>query len=115
MNTILVVVLLIASFFIDDDCHHSCGSYNRNPNLAWMIVIPIVLVCAFLLYGYHSTYTEAPPKRVFISDVDGSKDSAAVAKVAPAAHKTAVKASSAAHKVAAKTHASEHKIAHHAN
>ncbi len=114
MELIFCLAILVASFFFDDDCHHHhCGnSWGQNYSMGWMIAIPLLLVGAVLIYGYHSAYQDSGPKRVFISDVDGSKGS--VAKSNPVAQKAVAKAHSS-HKTAQKPHSTtHHQLAHQA-
>lgn len=110
MEIIFWILVIIASFFFDDHCHHHhCDSgYN---NFGWMMIaIPVLIVGAIVLIGLNSVSTEPAPKRVFISDVDGSKDSVVAAKPSPA-HKSVAKVASTQKKPHSMTH---RELAHHA-
>ncbi len=98
------------SWFHDrDNCYECEGNH-----LGFMVVFPIVLILAFLFYGFCMSYkdTDAPPKRVFIQDLDSSVDPMAPSKAKPVHPKTAVKKT---HPVAhGKPTKSHHQEARHA-
>lgn len=121
MDLFYFIVALLSSIIFPEECvHHRCEANWGYNGIGWMVLIPFLIVGALLVCGFYQASQESGPKRVFISDVDGSKESGITTKGTPVAHTSGAKPHQATHHGNAKPHtvahhvsARAHEAAHH--
>ncbi len=91
------------SFFHNRSDCYQCEEHS----MGFMVVLPILVIVGFFLYGYYVSHKDAPPKRVFIEDIAGPSESVAVSKAVPVSTKSVAKKSHPTHLKSGKVHHQE--------